>query len=68
MGDDVDAVGEGNLRDLGTENGGAGEFPIGGDDAAVFEEVCVEEGWGVVFGCEGDRQFLDGYFRCHGCL
>ena len=49
LGDDVDAVGKGDLRDLGTENGGAGEFPIGGDNAAVFEEVCVEEGGGVVF-------------------
>jgi hypothetical protein len=52
LSDDVDAVGEGDLRDLGAENGRAGEFPIGGDDAAVFEEIRVEEGGRVVFGCE----------------
>jgi hypothetical protein len=39
LGDDVDAVGEGDLRDLGAEDGRTSEFPVGGDDAAVFEEV-----------------------------
>jgi hypothetical protein len=53
LGDDVDAVSEGNLSDLGTQNGRAGEFPVGRDDAAVFEEVRVEECGRVVFGGEG---------------
>ena len=53
LGDDVDAVSEGNLSDLGIQNGRAGEFPVGRDDAAVFEEVRVEECGRVVFGGEG---------------
>jgi len=39
LGDDVDAVGKGNLGDLGAKNGRTSEFPVGGDDAAVFEKV-----------------------------
>jgi len=53
LSDDVDAVAEGDLRDLGIQNRGAGKFPVSRNDAAVFEEIRVEDGGGVVFGCQG---------------
>lgn len=60
LGDEVDAVGEGDLCHLGGEAGLAGEFPVLGDDATSFEEGGGEEdGVGVGSGYD-DREFLDG--------
>ena len=54
LGEEGDAVFEGDLAALGADDGGAGQFPIDGDDAGAGQEVGVEEGGIVVRGGQDD--------------